>query len=134
MEDELFDICPLREDWRQGFHYDALKESWSHKVNFGNPPFSQAALFIEKALAEFLKGKNVILLLPKYLLVQKAIFKEILKDICDLHSIGEVAFIKDGKQLIKPYPRECVLIYFLQPSFIQRKADFEGKWPIKPKN
>jgi hypothetical protein len=39
-EDELFDICPLRKDWRQGFNYDALKENWSNKVNYGNPPFS----------------------------------------------------------------------------------------------
>ena len=67
----------------------------------------------------------MILLLPKYQLVQKAIYEELLKEISDLHSLGEVAFVKDGQQLKKPYPRECVLVYLLQPSYIQRKADLE---------
>jgi hypothetical protein len=53
-------------------------------------------------------------------------YVELLKEICDLHSLGEVAFVKDGKQLKTPYPRECVLVYFLQPTYIQMKADSEN--------
>ena len=64
-DDEIFDLCLLKEDWRQGFNFDALKENWSHKVNYANVPFSQTKLFLYKALIEFLKGKNIILLLPK---------------------------------------------------------------------
>ena len=54
-------------------------------------------------------------------------YQEFLKEICDLHSLGEVAFVKDGQQMKTPYPRECVLIYFLQPAYIQKKSDSESK-------
>ena len=43
-----------------------------------------------------MKGKNVILLLPKCQLVQKKIYKEYLKELYEIHSLGEVAFVKDG--------------------------------------
>ncbi len=117
----------MKEDWRQGFNFDAVKENWSHKVNWANVPFSHTKLFLYKALIEFLKGKNIILLLPKNQLVQKAMYEELLKEICDLHSLGEVAFVKDGQQMKNPYPRECVLIYLLQPTYIQKKSDSESK-------
>ena len=85
-------------------------------------------IFIKKALIEFLKDKKVILLLPKYQLVQKALFKELQKEICDLQSLGEIAFVRIRAKNL--FSRECVLVNFLLPSFLQRKADPEGKLPF----
>lgn len=57
---DFFDPCPLHAD------FDGLSMTEWGDVNYINPPYSAPLkeLFIEKAYAQFLKGKKCILLLP----------------------------------------------------------------------
>lgn len=56
---ELFDPCPP-------FHsFDGLSISWHReKVCFVNPPYSEMALWVEKAYNEWKLGSTIILLIP----------------------------------------------------------------------
>ena len=63
-EEEVFDVCLFMEHWKNGINYDALSEEWSYKLNWGNIPYSHVTAFLIKAIIEFLKGKNIVLMLP----------------------------------------------------------------------
>lgn len=52
-----FDPCPLNSN------FDGLKIDWEAK-NFVNPPYSKIKEFVEKAIEEHKKGKEVVLLIP----------------------------------------------------------------------
>ena len=52
-----FDPCPLHSD------FDGLSIDWGKK-NFCNPPYSKIKDFVDKAILEFNKGNQVILLIP----------------------------------------------------------------------
>lgn len=57
MDDGYFDPCPINSN------FDGLKIEWKQK-NFVNPPYSKIKDFVNKAIEEFVKGKDVILLIP----------------------------------------------------------------------
>lgn len=56
-EKNFFDPCPINPK------EDGLKIEWKEK-NFVNPPYSQIAKWVDKAIEETEKGKTVILLVP----------------------------------------------------------------------
>lgn len=56
-KNNYFDPCPLNSD------FDGLNINW-HQKNFVNPPYSKIKQFVNKAIDEHKKGKEVILLIP----------------------------------------------------------------------
>ena len=52
-----FDPCPYESD------FDGLSIEWG-KTNFVNPPYSKIKDFVDKAIKEHKKGKDVVLLIP----------------------------------------------------------------------
>jgi hypothetical protein len=59
----IFDLCLFRPNWKKRYNWDALTKKWSNRINWGNIPFSKP--FLIKALIEYLKGENIIFLLPE---------------------------------------------------------------------
>lgn len=57
MDDGYFDPCPLYSN------FDGLKIHWKKK-NFVNPPYSKIKDFVNKSIEEFVRGNDVILLIP----------------------------------------------------------------------
>lgn len=57
IRNNYFDPCPLNSD------FDGLQIDWKSK-NFVNPPYSKIKQFVDKAIVERKKGKEVILLIP----------------------------------------------------------------------
>lgn len=57
VEKGMFDPCPLCS------FVDGLQIEWG-KSNFVNPPYSQLKKWVEKSIAENVKGKEVVLLIP----------------------------------------------------------------------
>lgn len=57
IENEYFDPCPINHK------KDGLKIKWKEK-NFVNPPYSKIKKWVEKAIKENKKGKEVVLLIP----------------------------------------------------------------------
>ena len=115
---EIFEICIYRKYWKNGINWDALSEKWSDNLNWGNIPISHVRVFLIKALIEFLKGKNVNLLLTTNQLVNKDIYKDYFEEIVSIKDLGYVKFFKNGEPIKKPYPQPCCLVSFLQPSYI----------------
>ena len=65
-EGEIFDPCPLIENWDPSKHIDGLKIKWgTNQQVFCNPPYSKACKFIEKAKNENEKFGTKIILLVK---------------------------------------------------------------------
>jgi hypothetical protein len=64
LNNQFFDPCVFRQNWSHDTHYNGLLESWHGDFVFCNPPYSVGAKFISKGILEFLKGRNVILLVP----------------------------------------------------------------------
>jgi hypothetical protein len=60
----FFDPCIYLEKWSENINYNGLYEKWLGNFHFCNPPFSIGSRFISKAILEFIRGKNIILLLP----------------------------------------------------------------------
>ncbi len=59
------DICPFKSDWDSKNDFNMFTESWPKKyLVFANPPYSQTASAVYKAILEFMKGVNVVLLVP----------------------------------------------------------------------
>ncbi len=57
IKNNYFDPCPLNSD------FDGLDIEWKEK-NFVNPPYSKIKQFVDKAIGEHKKGKEIILLIP----------------------------------------------------------------------
>lgn len=57
IESGYYDPCPLNSN------FDGLSVDWKQK-NFVNPPYSKIKQFVDKAIEEHKKGKEVILLIP----------------------------------------------------------------------
>lgn len=57
MHENYFDPCPMKRD------FDGLLIEWKEK-NFVNPPYSHLKEWINKALIEHAKGREVVLLIP----------------------------------------------------------------------
>ena len=73
-EEDAFDLCFYREGWRPKINFDALEEAYSNRLNWGKIPFSSVLLYLIKATIEFLKGKNIVLLLSTYQLMEKKFY------------------------------------------------------------
>jgi hypothetical protein len=113
LEKDLYDICLYRELWKRGYYNDTLDEEWSYKLKWGNITFSHVALFLIKALIEFIKGKNIVLLLPTDQLVNKKFYIQYLQDIVIIQGLGYFKFIKNGELKASLYVKPCCLVYFL---------------------
>ena len=59
---DLFDPCPLNDEWDESKDENGLKIPWG-QTSFCNPPYSNVKPWIEKAVAEHSLGKTVVLLL-----------------------------------------------------------------------
>ena len=59
---EFFDPCPLNSSFDPKVHTDGLKIPWG-PVNFINPPWSRAGMWLKKAYAEWKLGKTCVVLL-----------------------------------------------------------------------
>ncbi len=111
-ENQIFDLCLFQEGWNAEYYFDALFTEWPLRMNWANIPFSHALPFLIKAFIEYLKGKEVVLIMPTNQLIKKKIYHDYLKPLIFYEKIGEVAFKKDGK-IDKDYERDCCLVYFL---------------------
>ena len=56
-------MCRFSPSWNRRDYFNALKEEWSY-FTVTNPPYSQTASFILKAVLEYRKGKNFVLIIP----------------------------------------------------------------------
>ena len=56
--EDWFDPCPLN----PSYEIDALKIEWKDKT-YVNPPYSNPLPFVQKAIAEYKKGKRIVMLL-----------------------------------------------------------------------
>ena len=64
--DHFFDPFLFQKDWNIRTHYDAFTALWRRdQINFCNPPYTQVAATIFKALIEFMNGCSSVLLIPK---------------------------------------------------------------------
>jgi hypothetical protein len=63
-EGPAVDLCDFRMAWDPRWHWCALRRAWPSKRVWLNPPFSQARIFLEKALSELHRGVPSVLLLP----------------------------------------------------------------------
>ncbi len=63
--DNWFDVCEFKRKWDSKKDFNMFVENWpTNYLVFANPPYSQTASCIFKAIIEFLKGVNVVLLIP----------------------------------------------------------------------
>ena len=117
MED-VWDPCLFREFFNMYQHFDALLKSWPHRLIFLNTPFSIAALFLIKCLLEFMRGRNIVLLLPTYSL-QTKIFKTLIAPVTHTVDLGLIKF----KNHPKPLRVACNEVHFFQPYLWDSIAD-----------
>lgn len=97
-----FDPCPAAPD------FDGLACEWG-QVNFVNPPYSTISKWVEKAYAEYRKGKTVVLLIPSrtdtrwwHEYVMKAFEIRFIK--------GRLQFDNQSGKANAPFP-SCVVIF-----------------------
>ena len=121
-KEELYDLCEFNQEWTESSHFNAFTADWpTNRICFMNPPFSQTSPAIYKAMLEFCKGKNVVLLVKYTSAVEAAKFKyECLFKLASVENTPKpVAFVyidnKKGTVLDQP----LVLIYLLQPEVWQ---------------
>ena len=96
---QYVDICCLRQEWRAGHFYNALVEPWPRKFIFVNPPYDACRAFIWKALLEYFKGSDIILLVPIDKLHEWKDYVEPLQLIFEVEPLFGVAFGKHEKPL-----------------------------------
>lgn len=91
----LFDPCPPKPDWNAREDYDALFTQWLGIISFVNPPYSNGAAFVTKAVLELLQGRSSVSLVMTSTLTSKfglAITKVLGQEM----KLGQVKFI-NGK-------------------------------------
>ena len=97
MQAGYFDPCPLHSE------FDGLSIEWG-KNNFVNPPYGDLKTWINKAIKEARKNKNVILLIPSR--TDTKAFHELYKFGCEFtFIIGRLCFNDES-----PAPFPSVLI------------------------
>jgi hypothetical protein len=84
---------------------------WQGDFIFCNPPFSIGAKFVSKSLLEFLRGKNIILLLPQQT-ARGAYGKKYLSKVSYIKDLGQVSF----KNFQNNLPTPVSLVFMLQPN------------------
>ena len=111
----LYDVCPLKEDWKAGEDFDALCDSLPGDVNWCNPAFSISQLFLIKALTEFIKGKSCVVLLPQQC-TMTPVAKTLIEQVAEVKYPGPITF---GKHKT-PLALHLTMIFFIRPEFIDR--------------
>jgi site-specific DNA-methyltransferase (adenine-specific) len=103
-----YDPCPI--SWAPG-DPDGLMTDWGSST-FVNPPYSKVAKWIEKAHAEWKKGKNVVMLINA--ITDTKAFHEFIYNQAELRFIkGRVCFIDPTNPAKKaPSPKPSMLVVF----------------------
>ena len=114
-KNQLYDVCPLKENWKAGEDFDALCDSWPGDVNWCNPAFSKAQLFLIKALTEFIKGKSCVVLLPQQC-TMTPVAKTLIEQVAEVKYPGPITF---GKHKT-PLNLHLTMIFLIRPEFIDQ--------------
>ena len=110
----MYDVCPYKPNWTDGWDFDALAENWPADINWANCPFSYSQEFVNKALIEFMKGRSVILLLP-YLSQVAATGKALLETVAEIKYPGPIRFESHSKALNS----QLSMVFLLRPELIE---------------
>ncbi len=110
-------------NWNCRDFYDALYQNWPLGcIVYVNPPYSECTEFLIKAAIEYLKGCNIILLLP--VRKNKSNYnwaKFVAQGLGETVDFGQIAF-KDYNTVL--FESVCA-VFLLQPdvvSYIERKS------------
>ncbi len=112
----MWDPCAFQPDWHHKTHYNALTHLWQGDFIFCNPPYSIGAKFVSKCLLEFLRGKNIVMLIPSDTAVG-AFGRRYLAKVGRILDVGLIAFENFSKVLHK----SVSLVFLLQPNVIQHR-------------
>jgi hypothetical protein len=112
----MWDPCAFQPGWHHKTHYNALMHLWQGDFIFCNPPYSIGAKFVSKCLLEFLRGKNIVMLIPSETSVG-AFGRRYLAKVGRIMDIGLIAFENFPKVLHK----SVSLVFLLQPNVIQHR-------------
>ena len=129
-QDEWYDLCEYDESWDEARCYNFATAGWpTNRLCFMNPPYSQTSAAIFKALLEFCRGGNVVLLV-KY---TSALEASEIKFEC-LFKLGSVeqppypvAFVGEKNANGNVLDQPLVLIYLLQPRVWQHIMNMDCK-------
>jgi len=102
------DPCPI--DWAPG-DADGLSTEWG-SCSFVNPPYSKVALWIEKAHAEWKKGKTIVMLINS--ITDTIAFHKYIYGQAELRFLkGRVKFINPADPTKRaPSPKPSMLVIF----------------------
>ena len=117
-----YDPCPI--DWEEG-DADGLLTEWGSST-FCNPPYSKVAKWIEKAHAEWKKGKTVVMLINA--ITDTKAFHEYIYGQAELRFIkGRVKFINPLEPYKRqPSPKPSMLVIFKAPKMRTFKKEPKG--------
>ena len=98
---ELYDPCPSGHVY--GLSYDALEEDWpTDKYCFVNPPYSEINAWSKKCKEQWLRGCNIILLIPSR--TDTKYFH------ANIYGYAEIRFIKGRLKFGRPFGRRGIPI------------------------
>jgi hypothetical protein len=83
----MWDPCQFYPNWHHKTHYNGLNNLWQGDFIFCNPPYSIGAKFVSKCLLEFLRGKNIVMLIPQQT-ANGAFGKKYLQKIAKVKNLG----------------------------------------------
>lgn len=103
-----YDPCPI--DWKEG-DADGLTTEWGSST-FCNPPYSKVSKWIQKAHAEWKKGKTVVMLINA--ITDTIAFHEYIYGQADLRFLkGRICFLNPAEPTKKqPNPKASMLVVF----------------------
>ena len=105
---ELFDPCPA---YHNG-SFNGLEISWPRdKVCFVNPPYSQMKDWVKKCYDEWLKGSEVLLLIPPRTCTKY--FHSYIANVAEIRFIkGRLKFIHPDGKTSKAAPFPSIICYY----------------------
>ncbi len=112
----FFYPCPLDPHFNTRDNADALKIPYSY-YTFVNPPYDLTRVFIVKALIEYRKGKNIVMIVPSESCESKDFYDIIVEPIAEKSMPRQEIFDGYDKKLEKTV---CI-VYMLQPEIIDRR-------------
>lgn len=99
----LFDPCPVQHE------FDGLNIEWKSPA-FVNPPYSEWPKWVKKGIAENLKGKTIIFLLPAR--TDTRTFHEYIYHKAEIRFLkGRLKFSLNGKRSSAPFPSMLVIFH-----------------------
>lgn len=99
MNHNYFDPCPYHSD------FDGLQIEWK-QYNFVNPPYSNIEKWVDKCIAEALKGNEIVLLIPSR--TETKYFQKLLNFKCSFHFFNRRLSFNDIGTA--PFPSVLVII------------------------